>query len=140
MDGGNTFYLQKHIQLTKFWSVVDPILKKGCAYIGASAGAIVAGQSIKTAYWKGWDDENVGFEWNEETLKGHGLVEYDIFPHYVKDQHHDLLETKLRTHECSVKYISDSMSIVRSVEDDLIRDFTLNSDGSLSSVKLTSRK
>ena len=38
----------------------------GCLYIGASAGAIVAGKSIETALWKGWDDPAVAgddFEW-----------------------------------------------------------------------------
>ena len=31
----------------------------GCLYVGASAGAIVAGKSIETALWKGWDDPGV---------------------------------------------------------------------------------
>jgi peptidase E len=38
----------------------------GCLYVGASAGAIVAGRSIETALWKGWDDPSVAgedFEW-----------------------------------------------------------------------------
>ena len=34
--------------------------------MGASAGAIVAGKSIRTAEWKGWDDPTItgeDFEW-----------------------------------------------------------------------------
>ena len=28
-------------------------------YVGVSAGAILAGKSCDTAYWKGWDDPTV---------------------------------------------------------------------------------
>ena len=43
VDGGNTFYLQKHIQNTCFWEIINPILSIGGLYVGQSAGAIVAG-------------------------------------------------------------------------------------------------
>jgi len=139
VDGGNTFYLQKFLNLTNFWGISEPILRSGCAYIGTSAGAIVAGQSIKTAYWKGWDNDGVDFKWTEETLRGSGLVEYDIFPHYVKEEHKALVDSKQMTHDCIVKCLTDNMAMVRSVEEDMIRDFVLNLDGSLSYVKLSSR-
>ena len=38
----------------------------GGLYVGASAGAIVAGRSIRTAEWKGWDDPSIAgddYEW-----------------------------------------------------------------------------
>jgi len=46
VDGGNTFYLQKHLTLSKFWEYADEVLKNGCVYVGCSAGAIVAGKYI----------------------------------------------------------------------------------------------
>jgi peptidase E len=51
--GGNTFYLQKHIIRSQFWEGIKSSLERGCIYIGQSAGAIVAGPTIETAYWKG---------------------------------------------------------------------------------------
>jgi len=44
IDGGNTFYLQKHISLTGLWDVLNSNLENGMLYMGCSAGAIVAGK------------------------------------------------------------------------------------------------
>ena len=39
-------------------------------FFNAQAGAIVAGESIETAYWKGWDDPGAApeAEWTADTL------------------------------------------------------------------------
>ena len=56
--------------------------------MGQSAGAIVAGSTIRPAYWKGWDDPSAGgsleeVEWTDEKLKCMGLVpNRAFFPHY----------------------------------------------------------
>jgi len=57
-----------------------------CFYVGSSAGAIAAGQSVATACWKGWDDPRVvpGMESYEDwsDVPGLGLVgPYSFFPH-----------------------------------------------------------
>jgi dipeptidase E len=97
VDGGNTFYLQRYIIESSFWKVIDPYLERGCLYVGASAGAIVACNSIKTALWKGWDDPLVAgkdFEWNEKTLSGRKLQDYSIFMHYNDAEHSELVNMK----------------------------------------------
>jgi peptidase E len=102
VDGGNTFFLQKHIIKSKFWDAVKPHLESNqCVYIGSSAGAIVAGKSIETAHWKGWDDPSVAtdgddlFQWTEANLEGGKLVPNEsFFMHYDEDQHAELVAAR----------------------------------------------
>jgi hypothetical protein len=46
----------------------------------------IAGRSIETAYWKGWDDPRRagdGFDWSEgDRLRGAGLVDCSFFMHH----------------------------------------------------------
>lgn len=109
VDGGNTFYLQKHVLKTNFWNLFEEQFKNSmCLYVGASAGAIVAGVSISTAYWKGWDDPDVGeIEWNDKTLKGRGLVDMSVFPHYDRTAHEELVTSKSATLDHGVLTIKD---------------------------------
>lgn len=97
VDGGNTFYLQKHILSSQFWKPIMNHLKdSNSIYIGVSAGAIVAGKSIKTAYWKGWDDPSVvgdDFQWNNERLNGLGIVDCSFFMHYNEEIYKNLINS-----------------------------------------------
>ena len=40
-----------------FTNYFEPV-HEGAVYVGQSAGAVVAGATIRTAFWKGWDDPN----------------------------------------------------------------------------------
>jgi peptidase E len=68
VEGGNTFWLAHHLRRTSFREALmdacspadgsngasqgrDPL------YVGISAGAIVAGKSIATALWKGYEQD-----------------------------------------------------------------------------------
>ena len=110
IDGGNTFYLQFHLLRTHFWETILPYLERDCLYIGASAGAIVAGQSISTAFWKGWDDPHIvpNFEWDDQTLQGYCLFNYSVFPHYNDILHENLVNSKLSTLNHSVLTLEDN--------------------------------
>ena len=87
-----------------FWHTAMPALLGGCVYVGASAGGIVAGRSIKTAFWKGWDDPMLGgeeyrdLEKNKDNLFGADLCRGDsFFMHYEPSKHDELLELKQKT-------------------------------------------
>ena len=114
VDGGNTFYLQKHILSTDFWSVAKDSMGKGSLYMGSSAGAIVAGRSIKTAYWKGWDDPAAAteIEWNEDTLMGSGLSPFSVFPHYEPSAHDGLIDERRQELEHPVVAIANHQALV----------------------------
>ena len=47
-------------------------------YAGVSAGAILAGRTCDTAYWKGWDDPTVVPEALEESLAAWQTCELTI--------------------------------------------------------------
>eukprot|EP00967_Tisochrysis_lutea_P122059 scaffold201724_cov32-Tisochrysis_lutea.AAC.2 len=70
ITGGNTFFLWHHMQRSGAAALIEQRVNDGGLFVGQSAGAIVAGESIATAYWKGWDDPQAAPEavWNSESL------------------------------------------------------------------------
>jgi len=104
LSGGNTFWL--HHCLDDDWT--KRLQSCNAVYMGQSAGAIVAGQSIETACWKQWDDPRVVPQMETyddlEDAQGLGLVgDYSLFPHMdtewkglVKEKREEL-DSKLKT-------------------------------------------
>lgn len=91
VEGGNTFYLLKYIRESGFDKVLKEFLNKGGVYLGVSAGSYVAGPDISVANWKHADDQNiVGLK----DLRGLGLVDFYISPHYVPEHETILNENK----------------------------------------------
>ena len=142
VDGGNTFYLKQHMERSGFREIIQESMENGMVYMGASAGAICAGQSIGTAYWKGWDsvgsaEEWEGWkEWTVERERGLGIVNFDIFPHYQKESHLSLVEEKREDHPYKVKICSDETAIVQSFKNSVLRSFDLNADGSMENYQM----
>eukprot|EP00470_Lotharella_oceanica_P007698 CAMPEP_0170179208 /NCGR_PEP_ID=MMETSP0040_2-20121228/16750_1 /TAXON_ID=641309 /ORGANISM="Lotharella oceanica, Strain CCMP622" /LENGTH=354 /DNA_ID=CAMNT_0010423119 /DNA_START=8 /DNA_END=1072 /DNA_ORIENTATION=+ len=87
VEGGNTYYLRHHMRKSGFDQIVKQKISEGVTYVGCSAGAIVTGQGIGPAIWKGNDsssavDEKVDWE-DPEMQKGLGLLPGRfVFPHY----------------------------------------------------------
>ena len=88
VTGGNTFFLWHHMRRAGVDKLVKRRVASGCLYVGQSAGAIVAGTTIRTAFWKGWDDPAAAgpaVDWSDEAnLRGMGLTAEScaFFPHY----------------------------------------------------------
>lgn len=145
VDGGNTFYLQKAMRDANFWEIALPILtsggEAGKCYMGCSAGGICAGESIKTALFKGWDDPLAGgaisedYLWNEESYRGanlFGRYRYSVFPHYKEEEgHDDLIASKLSllSAEEQVLAIGDYEAIVKREGEDTLLCFDSLSAG-----------
>ena len=122
VTGGNTFYLWHWMRETGVDAIIKQrVLEQGALYVGQSAGAIVAGNSIRPALWKGWDDPAAGgaldgVEWTEGRLKSMGLVRRRVFfPHYddqwaktVDERKADLGGTKVMclTDDGTTAYVS----------------------------------
>lgn len=92
--GGNTFSILKKMRETKMDKFITAQVEKGAMYIGVSAGSIIAGQSIEIAAEAG-DVNEAGLK----NLKGLGLTNIAIFPHFTED-----LRGKLEEFKKTVKY------------------------------------
>lgn len=75
--GGVPGYLMYWIKRCSLDAILPGILSRGCLYVGSSAGAMVAGQSLEAAAWGFVDGER-----GSENIKPLGLVDFDIYPHY----------------------------------------------------------
>lgn len=78
VQGGNTFYLLKHVQLSGFDRVIKKLLNKGKIYIGISAGTYIACPTIEQVFWKNWDKNIV----NLIDLSAMSLVPFLIVAHF----------------------------------------------------------
>ena len=98
VSGGNTFYLWHWMKR----SGVDELIKRrvredGIVYVGQSAGAIVAGETVRTAFWKGWDDPAAApdEDWTDEAnQQAMGLAPVSLFPHYDAELWRNLVDSK----------------------------------------------
>ncbi|OGZ63978.1 MAG: hypothetical protein A2812_02245 [Candidatus Staskawiczbacteria bacterium RIFCSPHIGHO2_01_FULL_36_16] len=109
VEGGNTFYLLKAMRKCNFKKVIRRFLKQGKVYIGASAGSIVTGKTIKTAGWKSGDKNLVKLK----NLKGLNLVPFDIFVHY-QPEHGETIKKKMpwKWQRRKLKILTDQQAIL----------------------------
>lgn len=91
VTGGNTFYLMKYIRESGFDKLLKAFLGRGGIYLGVSAGSYVAAPDISGAQWKHLEDINmVGLK----DLRGLGLVDFLISPHYIPEHEAIINENK----------------------------------------------
>ena len=95
VQGGNTFWLYHCLHKDNNWrdALQTLVQREDTLYCGASAGAILAGASLETACWKGWDDprvvpgrETYGDWKNVPGLDWCGGGGRAFFPHYEPDE------------------------------------------------------
>lgn len=95
VEQGNTFYLRHYMRTSGFDQLVPWLLREGVVYVGASSGSITAGASVRSAFWKGWDDPGYGQEWDLSWAgyDGLGLIPggKSLFPHYMAHQHEGMV-------------------------------------------------
>ncbi len=93
-----TFYLWYHLRASGISELVrQRVLSDDALYVGQSAGSIVAGCSMSTAQWNGWDDPRAAPEadWNARgSLDAMALASNtSFFPHFSADWK-ELVESK----------------------------------------------
>jgi peptidase E len=91
LEQGNTYYLLYQLRRTGLdQAIVERFFPRGGLLVGASAGSIVAGHTIRTCEWKNWDDPGHGTWWDcrklPTALQGldllDGSVGRSVFPHH----------------------------------------------------------
>lgn len=116
VQGGNTFYLLKHVRESGFDKVVKDLIDKGVIYIGVSAGSYIACPTIEMANWKNQDKNLVGLR----DLTGLNLVPFLLFVHY-KPEYKDVLRQEIAGAKYPVKILTnDQVILIRNGETTLV--------------------
>jgi len=116
VGGGNTFCLRYEMKRSGFEDVIKDVLESGVVYGGDSAGAIVAGRSLK-------DTELVDeSEFAEEIIwDGIGLVDHFILPHVNSPELGKKIEqiAELHKNDKTIIKLTDTQALV--IEDNVER-------------------
>lgn len=87
LNGGNVYYVRWVIEKSNAEKVLKEVLAGGVVYGGDSAGAIIAGPTLK--HYETADDPNIAPTLSYESL---GLVDVSILPHWGSEKYHHVLE------------------------------------------------
>lgn len=107
VQGGNTFYLLKHIKESGFDKVVKELINEGVTYIGVSAGSYVACPTIEVANWKHQDRNMVGLK----DLTALNLVPFLMTVHY-EPKYKPILEKEIPSTSYPVKILTDNQALL----------------------------
>lgn len=108
--GGNTYYLRFAMHKSGFDQVIRQALDSGVTYGGDSAGALVAGPSLK--YLENADDP-AGL--SEVIYEGLGLIQFVPMPHWDNSDFHAEVESSARRLEADhfeVRTLNDNQAII----------------------------
>lgn len=84
LSGGNTFYFLKNLRRSGLLPELHGYVKKGGVLFGVSAGSIIMTPTIAlSGLVPGEADEN---EVGLRNLKGLGLVNFEVYPHYSQSR------------------------------------------------------
>ena len=95
VQGGNTFYLMDMMRKYHFDPSIKDALSEGVIYIGSSAGSIVLGDTIESAFTYGDGNNTYGVT----DYSGIGLVNGAIFPH-VNQMEEKVMRDKEKFDKC----------------------------------------
>lgn len=117
VQGGDVFWLLKHVQLSGFSEVVKELLKKGVYYIGVSAGSYICCPTIEMAFFKRQQPDLSGLT----DLRGMDLVPFLLSVHY-KPEYHELLRDAASKNSRPVRVLTDQQAF-------LVKDGTISLRG-----------
>lgn len=104
ISGGNTFTLLNNLRKSGLDQAVLKFTQKPNFILsGFSAGALVLTPTIAVCSLPNFDENMVGLT----DFEGLGIVDFEVFPHYVNGLHNEIIETYKRTSRYQVKEISD---------------------------------
>lgn len=107
VQGGNTFYLLKHIKESSFDKVVKELIGKGVIYIGASAGSYLACPTIEMANWKHPDINIVELK----DLTALNLVPFLLSVHY-QPKYRSVLKKEISNASYPTRILADNQAFL----------------------------
>lgn len=103
ITGGNTFTLLRNLHQSGLFKTVQEFVKKEEFVLsGFSAGAIILSPTIQICNLHDFDENLVGLR----DLTGLNIIDFEVFPHYSKDQK-ETFEKYKKTTQNEVKTISN---------------------------------
>lgn len=112
VQGGDPFYLLRHIKLSGFDIVIKELLKKGKLYVGVSAGSYVACPTLEAALWKRPDRARHGLRDDEPAMN---LVNFLVLVHY-EDRNKSVVENGIKQSKFPVRILTNNQALF--VQDD----------------------
>jgi dipeptidase E len=110
LGGGNIFYLRWILKDTGADTIIKELTGNGVVYGGGSAGATVAGPTLK--YFKAADDPN---DAPEVILEGLSLTEIVVVPHVGNEKYGEMMEKinkLLKKDGYTTETITDQQAII----------------------------
>ena len=107
VQGGNSFYLLKHVRISGFDKVAKELIDDGVIYVGVSAGSYIACPTIEMATWKRQDKNIV----NLTDLTALNLVPFLISVHY-KPKYKDILKEVAAKAKYPVRILTDDQALL----------------------------
>ena len=110
--GGNTYYLRWLMNKVGLDERFKTLLERGIVYAGASAGALVAGPTLKYLNESGADSSEVV---NEVVEEGLGFVDKVVIPHWGREDFAEAvsrLEDMLLADGIKTEHITDEQAII----------------------------
>ena len=99
--GGYTYYLLEQIRNTGFDTVLAKFMERGGLYVGASAGALIAGPDIEPC--SSLDDPKYGPSLT--STKGIGLIDIVPMPHYDMSERSSAIEAIIAKYKDAYKVV-----------------------------------
>ncbi|MBI2600934.1 Type 1 glutamine amidotransferase-like domain-containing protein [Candidatus Daviesbacteria bacterium] len=109
ITGGNTFKLLNNLKKSGLDKAVQEFSKKPeFVLVGFSAGALVLTPTIEVCNLPNYDKNEVGLK----DLTGLGIIDFEVFPHYLEQEHRNLLDKYKSQAKNKVKEITNEDCLV----------------------------
>lgn len=107
VQGGNSFYLLKHVKKSGFDKVAKRLISQGILYIGVSAGSYIACPTIEQATWQHQDRNRFGLT----DLTALNLVPFLISAHFTQEDR-SIIEDRIKTIPYPVVALYDTQAVL----------------------------
>lgn len=108
VQGGDPYYLLKHMRLSGFDVVVKELIAEGKLYVGVSAGSYVACPTLESALWKRPERARHGLADTEPSLQ---LVDFLVQVHYT-DTHKEAVKNGMAHTTLPVRILTDNQALL----------------------------
>ena|SRR3989344_947770 len=108
VEGGNGFYLLKHVRESGFDKVIKKLINQGVLYVGISAGSYIACPTIEIHEWKQNPENHYGLK----SLEAMNLVPFLISVHYNREKYRGKIKEGISKTSLIVKILTDDQALL----------------------------